>query len=65
VAKKGLIVKAKEFKTDFAVAKDLQVSIGRVFEESARAIQHNIYLALTENVLTRGGNTLNEGRRGR
>jgi len=27
-------VKAKELKTDFAVAKDLQVSIGRVFEET-------------------------------
>jgi acetyl-CoA decarbonylase/synthase complex subunit alpha len=34
VPKKGLVVKAKELKTDFAVAKDLQVSIGRVFEET-------------------------------
>ncbi len=31
---KGLVVKAKELKTDFAVAKDLQVSIGRVYEET-------------------------------
>jgi acetyl-CoA decarbonylase/synthase complex subunit alpha len=34
MARKGLIVKAKELKTDLAVAKDLQVSIGRVFEET-------------------------------
>jgi len=32
--KKGLVVKAKELKTDLAVAKDLEVSIGGVFEET-------------------------------
>ena len=33
MAKKGLLVKAKELKTDVAVVKDLEVSIGRVLEE--------------------------------
>jgi acetyl-CoA decarbonylase/synthase complex subunit alpha len=33
LAKKGLLVKAKELKTDVAVVKDLEVSIGRILEE--------------------------------
>jgi len=32
--KKGLVVKAKELKTDVAVVKDLEVSIGRVIDET-------------------------------
>jgi len=34
LAKKALVVKAKELKTDFAVIKDLEVSIGRIFDET-------------------------------
>ena len=34
MAKKALVVKAKELKTDFAVIKDLEVSIGRIFDET-------------------------------
>ncbi len=34
MAKKALVVKAKELKTDVAVVKDLEVSIGRVFDET-------------------------------
>ena len=33
MAKKGLLVKAKELKTDVAVVKDLEVSIGRILQE--------------------------------
>jgi len=33
LAKKGLLVKAKELKTDVVVVKDLEVSIGRILEE--------------------------------
>jgi acetyl-CoA decarbonylase/synthase complex subunit alpha len=34
LAKKALVVKAKELKTDIAVIKDLEVSIGRIFDET-------------------------------
>ena len=34
MARKGLVVKAKELKTDIAVVKDLEVSIGRVVDET-------------------------------
>jgi hypothetical protein len=34
LTKKGLFVKAKELKTDVAVVKDLEVSSGRVLEET-------------------------------
>ncbi|MDH5419258.1 MAG: CO dehydrogenase/acetyl-CoA synthase complex subunit alpha [Candidatus Bathyarchaeota archaeon] len=34
MAKKALFVKAKELKTDVAVIKDLEVSIGRIFDET-------------------------------
>ncbi len=34
LAKKGLVVKVKELKTDVAVVKDLEVSIGRISEET-------------------------------
>jgi hypothetical protein len=34
LTEKGLFVKAKEFKTDVAVVKDLEFSIGRVLEET-------------------------------
>ena len=34
MAKKALVIKAKELKTDVAVVKDLEVSIGRIFDET-------------------------------
>ena len=34
MSKKALVVKAKELKTDIAVVKDLEVSIGRIFDET-------------------------------
>ena len=49
MAKKGLLVKAKELKTDVAVVKDLEVSIGKVFEETwAEPVGSNLEIILSK-----------------